>query len=551
MKKVCYNFCNQHLTFGAIVLTLHILERGVRMEEKRPVRRRGRSRIVFTVLAVCPLFLSILIVVLFIYGEMQGIKSVYHIDSEDIESPYSIFDKVKLLNAYTKDDYQGLQDQAMRNSSVFLDEKYLEGENQKLSEKYSFLAVIVDGKFTYFGRQECYDDVYRGLLQENNNVSGENAQYYGTSARRYLLKKLGVLFSDGRSGSVCIITDLNVNLPHITIFTYGLVIMVAVISILVIIAIIGYAYYNIILPIRKLQAAVMRIRAGDMDCEIRAEGATEFKELYDELDDMRVALKESIEERNKADALTKEVIGNISHDLKTPLTAIKGYSEGILDGVASTPERVNKYVKTIYTKAVDMAGLVDELSYFTKIYQREEEFKFREINVNRYFGECIGDMALDLETREIQLLYQCYVQEEAVLWLDREKIKRVVSNIIGNAVKYISHNQGMILINISENTDDIIVMIRDNGKGIREEELPFIFDRFYRTDSSRNSRTGGSGLGLAIAKKIIEEHGGKIWAESVIDKGTTIYFSIPRLKERKMLDEQNTNRGRRIADCGT
>ena len=137
-------------------------------------------------------------------------------------------------------------------------------------------------------------------------------------------------------------------------------------------------------------------------------------------------------------------------------------------------------------------------------------------------------MALDLETRNIQLLYQCYVDEETVLLLDQEKIKRVISNIIGNAVKYISHNQGMILINISENADDIMVMIRDNGKGIGKEELPFIFDRFYRTDSSRNSRTGGSGLGLAIAKKIIEEHGGKIWADSVIDKGTTICFSIPK-----------------------
>ena len=498
------------------------------MEEKKPVRKRGKSRIVFTVLAVCPLLLTILIVFLFIYGEMQGIKSVYHIDSQDIESPYSIFDKVMLLNAYTKNDYLELQDQAMRDSDRFLEGEYLEKENQRLSEKYSFLAVIVNGRFTYFGRQECYDDVYRGLLQENNNVSGENAQYYGTSSRRYLLKKLGVRFEDGQSGSVCIVTDLNVNLPHITIFTYGLIIMVTVISVLVIVAILGYAYYNIILPIRKMQAAVMRIRDGDMDCEIRAEGATEFTALYDELDNMRVTLKESIEERNKSDALTKEVIGNISHDLKTPLTAIKGYSEGILDGVASTPERINKYVKTIYTKAVDMAGLVDELSYFTKIYQKEEKFKFREINVNRYFGECVSDMALDLETRNIQLLYQCYVDEETVLLLDQEKIKRVISNIIGNAVKYISHNQGMILINISENADDIMVMIRDNGKGIGKEELPFIFDRFYRTDSSRNSRTGGSGLGLAIAKKIIEEHGGKIWADSVIDKGTTICFSIPK-----------------------
>lgn len=497
------------------------------MEERQTVRRRGKSRIVFTVLAVCPILLLILIMILFVYGQIQGIQSVYHIDSDEIDSPYVMFDKVMLLNSYTKNDYLALQDRAMRDSEIFRNFGYLEQENQVLSERYSFLVVIVNDKFTYFGRQECYDDVYRGLLQENNNVSCEEAKYYGRGTRRYLFKKLGVHFSDGQSGSVCIVTDLNVNLPHITIFSYGLVIMVIVISILVIIAIIGYAYYNIIVPIRKLRTAVMRIRAGDMDCEIQTEEGTEFTDLFVELDNMRVALKESIEERAKSDTLTKEVIGNISHDLKTPLTAIKGYSEGILDGVAATPERINKYVKTIHAKAVDMAGLVDELSYFTKIYQKEEKFKFEEINVNRYFGECVSDMALDLETREIQLLYQCYADEDAAVQLDREKIKRVISNIIGNAVKYIHHNQGIILVNISEEKDEIVVMIRDNGKGIAQEEIPFIFDRFYRTDSSRNSRTGGSGLGLAIAKKIIEEHGGRIWADSVIDEGTTVCFSIP------------------------
>ena len=148
--------------------------------------------------------------------------------------------------------------------------------------------------------------------------------------------------------------------------------------------------------------------------------------------------------------------------------------------------------------------------------------------MNRYFSECVADMALDLETKEIQLLYQCYVSEDTVLTLDAEKIKRVIANIVGNAVKYIYHQQGIILVNISEDDQSVTVMIRDNGKGIEEDELPYIFERFYRTDSSRNSRTGGSGLGLAIAKKIIDEHNGKIWAESEPGKGTVIYFSIPK-----------------------
>lgn len=197
-----------------------------------------------------------------------------------------------------------------------------------------------------------------------------------------------------------------------------------------------------------------------------------------------------------------------------------------MDGVAATPERMERYVKTIHSKAVDMAGLVDELSYFTKIYQKVEDFRFAPVKASYFFAECISGMSLDLETRNIQLLYQCDVGEDVEIVIDEEKIKRVVANIVGNAVKYIQREQGMILVNVEDQGSFIQVMIRDNGKGIGKEELPFIFERFYRTDSSRNSRTGGSGLGLAIAKKIMDEHGGRIWAESELGKGTEVYFTL-------------------------
>lgn len=496
------------------------------MKNGKKAKLRRKNRYMFVLLAIGPMLIVVLTVILFGYSELQGIRSKYYIDSEKIDSPYTIFDKVLLLNSYTKYDFLELQDYGRRNPDIFVNEEYLEKENENLAERYSFLAVIIGEKFTYFGKPEFYDDISWALLQENNNISGENSQYYGNGSQRFLFKKLGINLKDGRDGSVCIVTDLNVNLPHITIFTVGIIVILVVVSILLIIAIIGYTYYNILEPIRELQVAVAAIANGNLDNEIKSKGENEFTELYEELDSMRMVLKESLEDQEKSDALTKEVIGNISHDLKTPLTAIKGYAEGILDGVAATPERVDKYVKTIYTKASDMAVLVDELSYFTKIYQKKEKFDFKEEDVNRYFGECVADMALDLETRGIQLLYQCYVTEDTKVKLDAEKIKRVVANIIGNAVKYLYHDHGVILIRITEDDENISVMIQDNGKGIEEEELPFIFDRFYRTDSSRNSSTGGSGLGLAIAKKIIDEHGGNIWAESTLGKGTAIYFSL-------------------------
>ena len=329
------------------------------MKKSTVALRLRKSRNMFVLIAVAPIAAMILMVILFVYGELQGIKATYHIDSEKIDSPYTIFDKVLLLNSYTKYDFLELQDTALRNPTVFLDEEFLKKENEMLKNKYSFLAVILDGEFTYFGDEQYYDQTGMGILMGRNNVYGNNAQYLDAGSQRFLLKKLGLYLPDGRIGSVCIVTDLNNNLPHITIFTVGLICMVVIISILVIIAIIGYAYYNIVVPIRKLQAAVIRIANGEMDYKIQTTEINEFTELFKDFDGMRLVLKESIEERNKADALTKEVIGNISHDLKTPLTAIKGYAEGILDGVASTPDRVERYVRTIHSKASDMAGLVD------------------------------------------------------------------------------------------------------------------------------------------------------------------------------------------------
>ncbi len=502
------------------------------MERKRWITRFKRSWSMFAVIALGPIFVLGLMLAVFVYGELEGIKSTYHITDEDIESPYTIFDKALLLNSVTQIDYQELQDQARRDTGRFWEDDFLKAENEKLAKKHSFVAVIIQDKFYYFGAPHYYDDVSLELLSMTNSFSPRDAQYSAKGKNHFLLKKLGVTFPNGQSGSICIVTDLNAELPHITIFTVGLILMVIIICILVIIGVIGYAYYNVIMPIQQLRGAVMRIRDGEYDEDIPVPEDTGFSELYVDFNSMRVALKDSIEERNKADALTKEVIGNISHDLKTPLTAIKGYAEGILDGVAATPERMNKYVRTIHSKAVDMAVLVDELSFFTKIYQKEEKFNFTEVNVNHYFSECVSDMALDLETREIQLLYQCYVTEDVLLVLDAEKIKRVIANIIGNAVKYIQHKHGVVVVSITEDEGQVTVMIRDNGKGIGEAELPHIFDRFYRTDSSRNSQTGGSGLGLAIAKKIVQEHGGKIWADSVLDKGTAVYFSLPKQEQK-------------------
>lgn len=237
--------------------------------------------------------------------------------------------------------------------------------------------------------------------------------------------------------------------------------------------------------------------------------------------------------REEMDETMQEVIGNITHDLRTPITSIKGYSQGILDGVAATPERVAIYVTTIRNKANDMSGIVDELTFFSNISQNQLEYQFIPVVANDYLSECISELSLDLETKQIDFAYQYFAGPGLRVRMDAEKMKRVIHNIVENAAKFIAAKPGMIRICAEERGEWLVVRIQDNGTGICREDMPYIFNRFYRGDSSRNSNTGGSGLGLSIAKKIIEDHGGTIWAESERGAGTEISFSLPVYAEKE------------------
>ena len=137
----------------------------------------------------------------------------------------------------------------------------------------------------------------------------------------------------------------------------------------------------------------------------------------------------------------------------------------------------------------------------------------------------------DLEEKNIEMTYFNYTDEDIIIIADAEQLKKVVNNIIGNSVKYLDKKKGIINIRIKDAGDFVQVEIEDNGKGIAIKDLPYIFDRFYRTDASRNSSQGGSGIGLSIVKKIIEDHGGRIWATSKEATGTMMCFVFRKYKE--------------------
>ena len=304
-----------------------------------------------------------------------------------------------------------------------------------------------------------------------------------------------------------------------------------------------WVYRSVLRPLSKLQEATRKIRDGNLDFTLEVEEDDEIGELCQDFEEMRIRLKENAEEKIQYDIENKELISNISHDLKTPITAIKGYVEGIMDGVASSPEKLDKYIRTIYNKANDMDRLIDELTFYSKIDTNKIPYTFSKINVAQYFRDCVEEVGLDMEARGIELGYFNYVDEDVVIIADAEQMKRVINNIISNSVKYLDKKKGIINIRIKDVGDFIQVEIEDNGKGIAAKDLPNIFDRFYRTDSSRNSAQGGSGIGLSIVRKIVEDHGGRIWATSKEGIGTEIHFVLRKYQE-VLQDEQDSNRGR-------
>jgi len=294
-----------------------------------------------------------------------------------------------------------------------------------------------------------------------------------------------------------------------------------------------YTYRCVMKPIKNLNEAMRQISEGNLDYSVATQGTDEISELCNNFDVMRRALKETMETKVKYDQDNRELISNISHDLKTPITSIKGYVEGIMDGVADSPEKMDRYIKTIYNKTNEMDRLINELTLYSKIDTNRIPYNFRRLNVNEFFGDCVEEIGLDLESKKVHLSYSNYIDSGTRIIGDPEQLSRVINNIIGNSVKYMDKPEKNIDICVVDNNDSIQVEIEDNGKGIAAKDLPNIFDRFYRTDASRNSAQGGSGIGLSIVKKIIEDHGGYIWATSTEGEGTTIHFVLRKYMENQ------------------
>lgn len=283
-------------------------------------------------------------------------------------------------------------------------------------------------------------------------------------------------------------------------------------------------------PLDILNYGVHQIQLGNLNYRIKYERDDEFSPVCDDFNLMAKKLKGSFEAREKDEESRKELIAGISHDLRTPLTSIRAYVEGMLDGIANTPGMQRRYLETVKSKAEDIDHIVDKLFMFSKLDIGEFPFRLERVDIGEEIGSFVAAASEQYAARGLKLNL---VQSTKGVYvnIDPVQFRNVLTNILENSVKYKNKDKCIMEIMCCDNEDGIRLSLADNGPGAPEEALPKLFDIFYRNDPSRNNPGGGSGLGLAISERIVERFGGRIWAENVHDGGLKIVITIPKCRQ--------------------
>ncbi|WP_027416616.1 sensor histidine kinase [Aneurinibacillus terranovensis] len=450
-------------------------------------------------------------------GSIQNIATIGETEKNLLSEGAKIFTDIKLT--------------ATKNPDQLKNMEYLRGMDQKLSIINTGIVVRQNNTVIYASNLFNGENITEYLPkvrhhQKDNHEEIHDPEFIGNHL--YLIKQLDFHFRDGQSGSVFLLTSVG----PIGQFAYKLMITMIIAFVLIIIFTNGILTYivsrSIVKPLKSLKKAAEQIKEGNLNFVLESYPRDEIGELAGAFEGMRLQLKTSVEQQIQYENNRKELISSISHDLKTPITAIKGYVEGIMDGVADSQEKMERYIKTISLKANDLDELIDQLFLFSKLDLKKLPFNFEEIDLHAYLLDCAEEMEFDTGRSGVALQYHTEVKDPLMVIADREQLKRVIMNVVENAVKYMNRENGTIDIYLTASQTTATIKIKDNGQGIPRHLLPFIFDTFYRTDASRNSSTGGSGLGLAISKRIVEEHGGRIWVESIEGEGTSILFTLKR-----------------------
>lgn len=395
--------------------------------------------------------------------------------------------------------------------------------NEKNKENNISLSVYEGQKVVYSSSTVEYTSILNTALSKDGNhvFIMDNVAIYKESVGKYNI----------------VIEDTNFNqhnkengkVYNRIIYTLGVIIFFVIIIIILLTNrfLTSFVFKRIITPLETLVYGVHQIRDGNLDYHIEYNEKDEFQEICSDFNEMAQRLLDSVKARQKDEANRKELIAGISHDLRTPLTSIKAYVEGLETGVAATPETQKRYLDTIKNKTSDLEHIVSQLFLFSKLDIGEFPLYLEKVDI----GEEISNIAANLfeEYKEKGLIITIMQNVKGIcIQADIVQLRNAVINVLENSVKYKNKEQGEMKISCEDKDKYVEIRLEDNGPGVSDEALEKLFDVFYRTDSSRSNPSKGSGLGLSITAKILEQLGGAIKAENVAEGGLAIIMTLPK-----------------------
>lgn len=484
----------------------------------------------YAAMLVIPLVLMMVTVMLLFTvfrGDFQTIRDTYGSDVDhrfyENQSAERLLKEMKRTSA--------------NNPTLLSDSTYLADLDLELQRVQSSLIIRKGNSMAYISpsiqSKELLDQLpvyeYPGHSNKEEPVKYDN--------KLYETYHFDFTYPDHEPGSVIVITSVNpiVNFAQKffpLLFGALLIILVMTHSLLT-----YFVSRSIIKPLHKLKHAMTQLKAGDLDYQVEITSKDEIGQLSVAFEEMRKQLQLSIQSQLQYEENRKELISNISHDLRTPLTAIQGYVDGLGDGIADTPDKRERYLAIISSKTEEMDQLIDELFLYSRLDLKKLPFNFEIVEMQPFLLDWADELIFDLGKKGVQFTSNITLAPETKVSIDRDKCRRVFSNIVDNCLKYMNKPDKMVHLHAYEAEQQVMIQLSDNGQGIEEEALPHIFERFYRAEHSRNSHTGGSGLGLAIAKQIMDGHGGSIQASSTKGEGTCITITFP-LRTHKAGDNE-------------
>jgi len=401
---------------------------------------------------------------------------------------------------------------------------------QTIEEKNLYVVIRKEENFPYYSK---------GLVEKSLKVHApvyelNNFEPIGTldnAGKLYHYIKSDFSYNDGKYGSIIILKRESNLLEFFTKWGVWLVLVIIILAILLASLIIQRLKKTIIQPIEHLEEATYSVKG----YENLSEEIEQFPEenIVKEVERLQISFKNMWVELEQAEQLSKqyeinrkELIANISHDLKTPITSIIGYVEGMMDGVANTDEKKQQYLQTIYKKSLSLNELIEELFLYSKFDMDAVAFHYQRLDLTEFLNEFMAEYLMN-ESIE----WQVNLPNKPIYYdIDTIQFHRALTNIIENSLKFIDKSKETHTINLSLSENDSMIMIDviDNGIGMSQKQMTKAFQRFYRGDKSRTPSTKGSGLGLSITEYIIHQHEGVVSVMSEENQWTKMRIELPK-----------------------